>query len=694
MAGAFMTPEELQRILDQQSGGPPRSAGAFAMPGMAPEPAPDPFAGQIPQMAFGGEDPTMTTGDMGLDPGPQRMMAGSWDIITRKRMAGVPLTPEEEAQVAAGERYKTEIGEPAARDIFGEVSGVNAMGRGGSNFVAGAQSGSPLQMAAGVGEAALGALPGASLVRPLAPAVRALTGTMPRAGAFMGGATLPGAIMASQEASAARTAEQVQDELRRMRPEELAAYQRSIGVTPDGKLGPATITAAIEADKRRDADAAQRAQAEAQLQAQSMAGDNEAKIAAAKIKAEGDAAIARERARAEREAEEKKTAAVTPFRDLYPHLTPFFPAVSVIGGGLLGGAIKGLYGRSFNKGVDGLEKRLSEAITAKNKPLAKGLQSQLTERITAGPGGTAPAIAAAAGFGAEASLLPDEIDFYRGVRDKDKGMLQHLGEVTGRGAIGSAIGALPALTTSKIMQAIQKRPALNMGPEIDAITARGRGGSGGGGGAKKPAVAPPAPGASVDDIAAAASQRRRRAGSETAAQPAQSPPRSTAGQPAAPATAPQSPPSDVSPRSPSLSLSAYKRVVRRGDDTAAVSPRQFVPGQRGEPASGLHKSLIKNDESVLELARNMAGGGQKLTAASFQSAAKERLGLDMSPGQANRVLRDIKGDEVVQKLKADVDRAKKAERARTQRANKAAALKEVEKTNQKLLAPPKKPEIE
>jgi hypothetical protein len=119
-----------------------------------------------------------------------------------------------------------------------------------------------------------------------------------------------------------------------------------------------------------------------------------------------------------------------------------------------------------------------------------------------------------------------------------------------------------------------------------------------------------------------------------------------------------------------------------------------VPGQRGEPASGLHKSLIKNDESVLELARNMAGGGQKLTAASFQSAAKERLGLDMSPGQANRVLRDIKGDEVVQKLKADVDRAKKAERARTQRANKAAALKEVEKTNQKLLAPPKKPEIE
>lgn len=46
---------------------------------------------------------------------PQRMMAAQWDMIARKRQAGVPLTPEEEQAVAEGEAYKSQIGEPMAR---------------------------------------------------------------------------------------------------------------------------------------------------------------------------------------------------------------------------------------------------------------------------------------------------------------------------------------------------------------------------------------------------------------------------------------------------------------------------------------------------------------------------------------------------------------------------------------------------
>lgn len=67
-----------------------------------------------------GVDPNVGTGPTApVD--PQRMMAAQWDMIARKRQAGVPLTPEEEQAAAAGDAYKAQIGEPGAREAASAV---------------------------------------------------------------------------------------------------------------------------------------------------------------------------------------------------------------------------------------------------------------------------------------------------------------------------------------------------------------------------------------------------------------------------------------------------------------------------------------------------------------------------------------------------------------------------------------------
>jgi hypothetical protein len=655
MAGAFLSPEELTALLNQQTGTPQRTAGAFA----APQLGPDPFAGQTAEMGFSPEDPTMSTGDMGLSPAPQRMLAGAWDMITRKRQAGVPLSPQEEAMVASGEQYKAQVGEPGAINLAGELSGVNAMGRGASNFAAGAREGSPLQMAAGAGEAALGAFPALSMARPAAPLINALTSSIPRATAFAGAATVPGAMLASQEASAAKTADQVRSELSRMQPADIAAFQRQIGVNPDGKVGPATVTAAVEYDRRREADAAKAAE-----------GDNAAKVRAAEIEAQGRADAARERARAELASEQKAKAAKTPFRDLMPELMPWMPAASIIGGGAVGGLIKGLYGRAFNKGMDSLESRLQSAVDAGNKPLAQGLQNQATQMRAAGPGGTKPALAGAAGLGTEISLIPDEIDLWRGVKQQEnKGILDHLAEVGGRGVIGAALATAPALTASKITGAIQQRPTLNLQPEIDAIKAsRGKAAprSSTADATLEQALNATQTARDATALAEAANQQRRRAGSGTAGSSAQSPRPSTSPKQESSAVAPQSQPSGGSGQSSSVSPSN-----KSGDNTAAVSPRQFVPGQRPEPVSGLRKSQIVQDEAMKDLVRNMYARGEPVTALTFRDAAKEVLGRDMTKGQAGRSLKDLKADEIASELRENF----RKDRERLQRAARRAQEK-------------------
>jgi hypothetical protein len=91
--------------------------------------------------------------------------------------------------------------------------------------------------------------------------------------------------------------------------------------------------------------------------------------------------------------------------------------------------------------------------------------------------------------------------------------------------------------------------------------------------------------------------------------------------------------------------------------------------------------MITADTSALELARNMVASGEKLTAANYQAAAKQ-LGLEMSPGQANRVVRDFKQDEILQELRTNV----KKDRERAQRAARKALDKKKET--------PKEPEVD
>ncbi len=81
--------------------------------------------------------------------------------------------------------------------------------------------------------------------------------------------------------------------------------------------------------------------------------------------------------------------------------------------------------------------------------------------------------------------------------------------------------------------------------------------------------------------------------------------------------------------------------------------------------------MITKDESVKALVANMINDGEKLTALSFQTAAKEKLGLEMAKGQANRSLQTLKSDAALAELKANVTK----DRKRLQRAAALAAKK-------------------
>lgn len=658
MAGAFLTPEQLAAMLDQQAGGtPPRTAGAFA----APDLAPDPFQGQVPQMGFSPDDPTMSTGDMNLAPQPQRMLAGAWDMIARKRQAGVPLSPQEEAMVASGERYKAEVGEPGAINAIGEMSGVNGMRRGGENMAAGYEAGSPLQMAAGAGEAAINALPWSAAFKATAPIARSIFSSAPRAMGFGAATSLPGAALESQEAQAAKSRDQIQQELAGMQPADLRAYQQAIGVAPDGKVGPATISAAMEADRRREADAAQRAAVE-MAAAQ---GDAAAKKEAARIKAEAEAGIMRDQARAAAAAEQKQKQVATPLRELYPEYMPWLAAAGPIAAMGMGARIMGKRAGAYNDEISDLKDRTNAAIAAKDKPLASGLNEQLLRRQKEGyDSGFLPAIASGAGINAKASIVPEELDLARGVPGAWDRMTD-IPTLAKRVGMGGFFGALAAGTGGEFRKEGLLKPKVDYSPEVAALKAsRGKA-------ASKSSTAEEAlqqarsARQNVDAeaaLVAAANRRQPQTASGTADTTAQSP-RPGSSQTQEPQAAGQ----QLSPSGGSQRSSSVSPSNKSGDNTAAVSPRQFIPGQRAEPVSGLRKSMITNDTSALELARNMAASGEKVTAANYQAAAKQ-LGLDMSLGQANRVVKEFKQDAILQELKANFVK----DRKRMQRAAKKA----------------------
>jgi hypothetical protein len=521
----------------------------------------------------------------------------------------------------------------------------------------------------------MSALPASAMFKATAPIARSIFSSAPRAMGFGAATTLPGAALESQDAMAAKSREQIQRELAGMRPDDLKAYQRSIGVAPDGQVGPATIAAAQEADRRREADAAQRGA----IEMAAAQGDAEAKKEAARIKAEAEAGIMRDQARAREAAEQKQKQVATPLRELYPEYMPFLAAAGPIAAAGMGARIMGKRAGAFNDEIIDLKGRTEAAVAAKDKPLATELNKALVGRQKEGyPSGFLPAIASGAGINAKASIVPEELDLARGVPGAWDRMTD-IPTVGKRIGMGGFFGALAAGTGGEFRKEGMLKPKVDYSPEVAALKAsRGKAVS-------KSSTAEEAlqqarsARQNVDAEAAlaeVANQRRRRAGSETADTTAQSPRPGSSQTPEAQAAGQQLSPSGGSQRSSSVSPSN-----KSGDNTAAVSPRQFIPGQRAEPVSGLRKSMITADTSALELARNMVASGEKLTAANYQAAAKQ-LGLEMSPGQANRVVRDFKQDEILQELRTNV----KKDRERAQRAARKALDKKKET--------PKEPEVD
>ena len=590
--GAFLTPEQLALIEAQQASPPQMPSGAFV-----PNARFDPELGltnvppEEPAPA-----PEITTGSI-LASMPRRMMAADADTIARKRLYGVPLSPEEESAVAASDRYKQEVGEPAARNAIGEISGIAPMARGAETMKQGYDEGSPLTMAAGGAEALRGAIPGLSLVGKTAPLVNAMYSSMPRAAAVGGALAVPGAFLASEEASAARTADQVRQELSRMSPAEIKAHQQRLGLPADGVAGPATIAATVEAD--RQADAAQKAALEAARQGKEIEGDNAAKLKAAEIEAGAKADAARARAAAELARDTKLQAAKEPLRNLFPEVMPAVPVLSGILGGALGGYIKGRGVGTHQSELDDLSKRVQRAIKSGNKPLATKLNTSLMAAKDAGPGGTLPAIAASAGTGAEISMLPDEIDAYRGVAG-----VNDIPSILARGGMGALIGATPGLVASKYVAARDKKYTPSFGADVAAMPAK----------AKATSQA-----SQARQLVDEASRLAPPSAPGTVAGRAQSPDAGSSLAGPSPAAAPrQLPASELRQNQPSLTSGPDPLVYasQANNTKAASAAQEFVPGVPGVPKAGATSAQLSQDAELVKKLQTAAdeAGKSKVTA--------------------------------------------------------------------------------
>lgn len=124
-----------------------------------------------------------------------------------------------------------------------------------------------------------------------------------------------GSLMIPSEANAQPAG--VEQRLRGMSPQELAAYQRMIGVNPDGRIGPATLTAATRYETEQSARASQAAETD-RIRAQ---GDADARRESARIEAEARAKLEVERGQSDIRANE----AQRPFLQRNPEYSTYAP---------------------------------------------------------------------------------------------------------------------------------------------------------------------------------------------------------------------------------------------------------------------------------------------------------------------------------------------------------------------------------
>lgn len=347
--------------------------------------------------------------------------------------AGGPAMPEPRPVEDIASDYMQ-----GAADLSGYTLGKEGI----ANIQRGYNEGDLLRGAGGAGQLAVAALPAGLAFKGGRMALNAATSSGPRMALMSGGMAVPNAMVASSEALAQSASpptlgttdeEAIRKIWNGMSPDQRKGYQSSIGVNPDGKLGPGTMGRIIAHETAVKEKAATESEAR-----------NARASETARIEAQAKADAIREQERANLARSERETNAVTPTRKLAPWLMPFLAPAAAVAGGMVGYGLTRPFARGYANEMNSLADRWKTAATGStaNPKLAKNLQDALAARKDEGVGGLGlPATALASGIaGAHIAAAPEITDVVRGVPDANEAFMSpEFGWRVGTEAVGAGL---------------------------------------------------------------------------------------------------------------------------------------------------------------------------------------------------------------------------------------------------------------
>lgn len=385
--------------------------------------------------------------------------------LMKKEQAGLGLLDDETRALENDVQRRRAVADPIG-GLLAEFSGVPSIGRGLENMQRAGSEGDVMRGLGGAGQIAMGAMPMAGMTGRGASALASMYSSVPRAAASGAALTLPMAYTESAEAAKAKQPAQ-------------PAPQPAVPVTDD------PLTELVRGNPALEARHRLLLQKEADAKA-SIPGVNRASSDAIRQKASEEAsAIRGELMQAiERSTAEKRAADTTEanknksVREIYSEYMPYVAAAPVILGGAGGAMIKGMHNRAYNARTGNVSDSWQRSIAGGDKAGALAAQAEMAALKAKGAGGTLPAIAFGAGVGAEASLLPDELDMVRAQPGSPlaKDVWDRLTDAPGmtkRIALGALSGAAPAGASGELTGAIMsRRPARTYGPETASLNAK------------------------------------------------------------------------------------------------------------------------------------------------------------------------------------------------------------------------------
>lgn len=385
--------------------------------------------------------------------------------LMKKEQAGLGLLDDETRALENDVQRRRAVADPVG-GLLAEFSGIPSIGRGLENMQRAGSEGDVMRGLGGAGQIAMGAMPMAGMTGRGASALASMYSSVPRAAASGAALTLPMAYTESAEAAKAKQPAQ-------------PAPQPAAPVTDD------PLTELVRGNPALEARHRLLLQKEADAKA-SIPGVNRASSDAIRQKASEEAsAIRGELMQAiERSTAEKRAADTTEanknksVREIYSEYMPYVAAAPVILGGAGGAMIKGMHNRAYNARTGNVSDSWQRSIAGGDKAGAMAAQAEMAALKAKGAGGTLPAIAFGAGVGAEASLLPDELDMVRAQPGSPlaKDVWDRLTDAPGmtkRIALGALSGAAPAGASGELTGAIMsRRPARTYGPETASLNAK------------------------------------------------------------------------------------------------------------------------------------------------------------------------------------------------------------------------------